>query len=419
MSKTSWRNKSKSRFKKPTASFFGFAEEETTFDAQNILESNLDLNTTVAPALINTEAPVHRKSKVSIDDFSFFDEDEPQPLNIIAKSIQKADLAHEANSIQSFQTQKQPIITITESKRSPELGLNSVGTESKRSPNGVQNADPSLLIGRERQLLGFIVLECQRIGSLTTEPLTIERIKEVLDASTDAVKTAIKRLGTKHLIERGFRKNGRSGWVQYTVSKSTYEKVIFLETVSKRSRNSVGTESERRPESGSERGLNASYSSSINFLNENTITIAVPENLKRFGISAVNLQSLVTSGKAQLEVIERSLSALSYDVENGKTGSLANILFGVLNAGREYVSQKFSENLQAELNQELARIIESEENQKRVTEAKLAAKFKEYLAANPSFLDLVQDRHKGLVEDPSILEKVAFEEFKMDEAVSR
>ena len=58
MSKTSWRDKSKSRFKKPTESFFGFAEEETTFDVQSILESNPDLNTTVPPALSNTKAPV-------------------------------------------------------------------------------------------------------------------------------------------------------------------------------------------------------------------------------------------------------------------------------------------------------------------------------------------------------------------------
>ena len=39
-------------------------------------------------------------------------------------------------------------------------------------------------------------------------------------------------------------------------------------------------------------------------------------------------------------------------------------------------------------------------------------KFKEYLEHNPDFLDSVQKRHEIFVNNPSVLEKVAFEEFK-------
>ena len=35
-----------------------------------------------------------KKSKVSVDDFAFVDEEELQPLNIIVKSIQKTDAIH-------------------------------------------------------------------------------------------------------------------------------------------------------------------------------------------------------------------------------------------------------------------------------------------------------------------------------------
>ena len=103
------------------------------------------------------------------------------------------------------------------------------------------------------------------------------------------------------------------------------------------------------------------YSSSNDFDKKNTITtgaevLTIPENLRRFGISTVNLQNLINLGKATQEVIERSLGALSFDVENGKTGNLANIFFGVLGTGREYISQKYSETLQIELDSELARI---------------------------------------------------------------
>ena len=87
---------------------------------------------------------------------------------------------------------------------------------------------------------------------------------------------------------------------------------------------------------------------------------------------------LVSSGKASLDVVERSLAALSFDVENGKIGNLANILFGVLNSGREYISQKYSEKLQNELNDELSRIHQAEENKKRIIEARLKVKFDDW-----------------------------------------
>jgi hypothetical protein len=134
--------------------------------------------------------------------------------------------------------------------------------------------------------------------------------------------------------------------------------------------------------------------------------------LRRFGISTVNLEKLVSSGKTTQEVIERSLAALSFDVGNGKTGNLANILFGVLGTGREYISQKYSETLQTELDQELARIQQAEENQKRTTEIQLQAKFKAYIQENPTFLESVRNRNRAFVKNDAVLEKVAFEEFK-------
>jgi hypothetical protein len=159
------------------------------------------------------------------------------------------------------------------------------------------------------------------------------------------------------------------------------------------------------------------YSSSNDFDKKNTITtgaevLTIPENLRRFGISTVNLQNLINLGKATQEVIERSLGALSFDVENGKTGNLANIFFGVLGTGREYISQKYSETLQIELDSELARIKDTEEIEKKLQETKLQMRFKEYLEQNPEFIESVKNRHKTFVNSPSVLEKVAFEEFK-------
>jgi hypothetical protein len=341
------------------------------------------------------------------------DDDCYSPLGEIVKKIRSEEAKNKTESKQSLNGVENEV---TVSKQSPELGLNSVETESKQSLNGVENLDSNLLIGREKQLLEFVVFECQRVGSLETEPLTVERFKETLNASTDAVKTAIKRLASKGFISRGFRKNGRSGWVQYQVPRSIYERVLYSKTVSNRSLNSVGSVSERRPEQGSKQGLNVPYSSS-NYLNINTNTIAaeilsIPENLRRFGISVTNLQNLISSGKATQEVVERSLAALSFDVEHGKTGNLANILFGVLGTGREYISQKYSETLQKELDAELARIQQAEESQKKLAETKLQIQFREFLTENPNFLEEVREKHKGFVKTQDLLEKMAFEEFK-------
>ena len=101
-----------------------------------------------------------------------------------------------------------------------------------------------------------------------------------------------------------------------------------------------------------------------------------------------------------------------FDVENGKTGNLAAILFGVLRSGKEYISQKYSESLQKELDAELARIQQAEESQKKLAETKLQIQFREFLVKNPNFLEEVREKHKGFVKNQDLLEKMAFEEFR-------
>jgi hypothetical protein len=207
---------------------------------------------------------------------------------------------------------------------------------------------------------------------------------------------------------------GRSGWRKFSLDKEVFQ-IIRIHLSS----GIALAEREQTVSNASPKALayplaEAPYSSSNN-LNINTNTIELPENLRRFGISVVNLNNLASSGKATQEVIERSLAALSFDVENGKAGNLANILFGVLGTGREYISQKYSETLQKELDAELARIQQAEERQRRLAETKLQFKFSEFLIENPDFLESIRERNKGIVQNQELLEKVAFEEFKEKE----
>lgn len=272
------------------------------------------------------------------------------------------------------------------------------------------------LVGLQRFIVIYLYENCKIALGRTTTPIALENISASLKTSSGSVKTTLQRLESKKIINRIEFKNGRGGWSRYELSEDIYRELLQHDTGNKlatkwqQTDNKVGTEPTTEP------ATKPLYSSSNDLNNKETTTTAadiliIPENLRRFGISVVNLQNLITAEKTTLEIVQRSLSALSFDVENGKTGNLANILFGVLGSGREYISQKYSETLQAELDQELARIAQAEENQKRAAELRLTSKFKEYLSNNPEFLETVRAKNR-FVASNELLEKVAFEEFK-------
>jgi predicted transcriptional regulator len=266
------------------------------------------------------------------------------------------------------------------------------------------------LVGNEKNLLLLIFKECLRIGSLISPEITLSHVHECLKISTGVAKVVIHRLVKKGFIKRETSKTGRGGWIKFSIQKELYQDLRIRESDNKEITNGYQTDNKQVTKQVTEQITTSPYSSSN--LNINTNTIELPENLRRFGISTVNLQNLINSGKTTQEVVEQSLAALSFDVENGKTGNLANILFGVLGTGREYISQKYSETLQKELDAELVRIKSYEETNNRLQEAKLQMKFKEYLEQNPDFLESVRNRNKTFVNNPSVLEKLAFEEFK-------
>ncbi len=143
----------------------------------------------------------------------------------------------------------------------------------------------------------------------------------------------------------------------------------------------------------------------------------MPINLARFGISKNNLQKLISDGVCSFEVVQKSIEALSFDVEQGKTGNLASILFGVLRSGKEYISQKQAEELSKELEFELKRANEAESMRQRVHEMRLKAQYEVFLEKTPEYLELIKKRHGGLLgENSELLEKIAFEEFKTEHA---
>ena len=373
------------------------------------------------------------KKKTSTDDFLRLLDDEEtssQPVafspattehssNIVQTSV-KSSSEHSSIIVQSSVKSSSELLDKTTSKQqmsfkpSSKSGAFIVQTSVKSSSNLVQKFDFHMLSPIQQKLLIFLYEEGQISRSKISPPLNGALLAKRLESSLEGLRTAVKRLVKADFLLIAEAKSGRTGWTRYELPEWVYQQMTLNETWFKSSSNLVQISSKPSSKPSSEPSSEPPYSSSNN-LNINTNTIELPENLRRFGISAVNLNNLVSSGKATQEVIERSLAALSFDVENGKAGNLANILFGVLGTGREYISQKYSETLQKELDAELARIQQAEERQRRLAETKLQFKFSEFLIENPDFLESIRERNKGIVQNQELLEKVAFEEFKEKE----
>lgn len=276
------------------------------------------------------------------------------------------------------------------------------------------------LVGNEKNLLLLIFKECLRIGNLISPEITLSHIYESLKINPGVAKMVIHRLVKKGVIKREISKTGRGGWIKFSIQKELYQDLRIRESDNKEITNGYQSDNKRVTKRVTEQITSGPYSSSnnLNIITTNTgepefsAEITLPINLSRFGISKNNLQKLVDDKLCSLELVQKSIEALSFDVENGKTGNLASILFGVLRSGKEYISQKYSEALQQELDQELKRIQETEDQQKRLSEIKLQEKFKTYVHQNPQFIESIKAKHSTFVTSNELLEKVAFEEFK-------
>ncbi len=298
-------------------------------------------------------------------------------------------------------------------------------TISEQTTNKLRaNSSFSQLVGLQKKIIEIIYRFCRINGEKTTDKISLEFLSSNCKANTAVVQVTTRRLISKGVLGKFESKEGRGGWTRYSLPDVVYKELFQLETENKLSTNAEPTENKLSTQPRTEPRTNVPYSSSndLNIITTNTdpleysAEIVLPINLSRFGISKNNLQKLVDDKLCTLDLVQKSIEALSFDVENGKTGNLANILFGVLRSGKEYVSQKQAEQLSKELKFELNRIKEIEDIHQKLTETRLKARYREFLEKTPNYLAEVQKRHNGLLNDNSdLLEKIAFEEFKQDQ----
>ena len=76
----------------------------------------------------------------------------------------------------------------------------------------------------------FIYRACQYARAQETDPLTLEHVSTSLKIRIGSVKTTLRRLEEKQVLERVQFRNGRGGWSKYRLPETIFREMLQLET---------------------------------------------------------------------------------------------------------------------------------------------------------------------------------------------
>lgn len=147
-----------------------------------------------------------------------------------------------------------------------------------------------------------------------TERLSVADIAKTANISKESVKTALKFLTKNEIITRLYSQTGLHGWTQYKIKK------IFIDDAAKQGLNRVGTE-----------GI--SSSSNLNTTTNNTEIVEhqsmILETvdiapLKGIGFTNHHLRQVLSQNKLSIEVIQDSINAYAFDLENNQKANSIN-----------------------------------------------------------------------------------------------
>ena len=218
----------------------------------------------------------------------------------------------------------------------------------------VANLPITQIVGNERKLLFLIFDECRKEGSLTSPPLTREFISKSLETSHGTVKSAILRLERKGFLRRQACKVGRGGWLQFSLPRELFQKLILNETGSKLVAKEQQTSSKSVAKPVAQLVADSSSSSSSLDLDLNKLTNTAtsdqsgdlplewneidssPLSAIRFG--RPQLAQLARVGNLTVDQLQESIYAFAFDLDvNGKgreiNGHALNYFMGILRRG--------------------------------------------------------------------------------------
>ena len=272
------------------------------------------------------------------------------------------------------------------------------------------NRDIDGVVGLQRKILDIFFKKAQLNASLNTGKIYTEVLAEQLNCTVETIRTSIQRLEKKSYIVRDSYKKGRGGFSTYSLTNDSYQKIAIennSKTSLKHHQNITHTETK------TETKTQVPYSSSNNLTNNNnteeTAQFLIAENLSKVGIGQKQLLSILNLGVLGFDDIQSSLDQYSYDLSKNKKANLA-LFFGILRKGSSYVSQEYTQILEAEISKELDRINRHQELEKEKIKSEMYQKFQAFKNNRPEFLDEVRQAQSFQVSD-QVLENLAFAKF--------
>jgi hypothetical protein len=191
----------------------------------------------------------------------------------------------------------------TQPERRDKGGHNEAKTKPERSQQPGHNVatfppantqDPTLLVGTQRKIFEYFFDLAQQFASLKTPRLTLEAMSAATGQRETQIHSATKQLRQKGCIVLSGRKDGRGGWVEYSVTQHAFDLWIRLENKQKRSQNVEITQPERSQQPGHKAGHEPS-SSSRDFLLKETTTTQPADFFEHIDLGPVQAFGITTS----------------------------------------------------------------------------------------------------------------------------
>lgn len=304
----------------------------------------------------------------------------PSPKN--NKSTIEVQLGDNKEDIKSTEksTKRVQVGSNKSSKRVHLEDLKSTQRRTEKSTIGVQNSKDIpvelLVSGQNKKLLKLLFLSCKNSGSLVSEIFTLDQLSTLLNVKKSVVKTIVRRVVEKGLIERHAGKRGRGGWIQFKIKKEVYDSLVNSEKKESDFFNNLN-DVIWSTEKSTEKSTNPSSSSSSNYFKEET-TITRPKildeidiqwDIETLGLHEGQINQLITllnQGRVTESLFRLTLSEVAFHKENGgefKKNPISALFHG-LRTGHGFKStirEEIEEKRKAEVEKQLIEKQKAEE----------------------------------------------------------
>lgn len=205
----------------------------------------------------------------------------------------------------------------------------------------------SRLVGLQKKILLFIGTRCISKDSLSSGPISLQELKQLLETDIDTIKTATQRLVTKEFVLREVGKRGTGGFSLFRIQSSLKQAILKeIQDSQMPGRLVTNTEPKKLPKT------------SINNSNFNNSTInntQVSQNwlpiewqqlnifpLEEIGFTESHLAQIYKFNLFSPEMVEDSIKAYAFDLQVNdkaqkiKGGDPLNYFMGIMKKGTPY-----------------------------------------------------------------------------------